>query len=76
MADSTKEMCKWLEKIAEQLRTQNRLLKQIADDLIEPPELGTARENSKGCVMLNRVDFDKLLDEADYRENGEEYEDE
>lgn len=33
MADSSKEICKWLERIADQARAQNKLLRQIADSM-------------------------------------------
>lgn len=72
MADNSKEISKWLERIAEQIRTQNRLLKQIAENMemkqfdeFDPPALGTAVQNMKGCVMLNAVDFDELVRTSD-----------
>lgn len=83
MADSSKEICKWLERIADQTRAQNKLLKQIADsmksvsdnmeqkqfDAFDAPPYGTVYQNGKGCVMMNVVDFDELV-----RESGEEAE--
>lgn len=72
MADSNKEVCKWLERIADQLKSQNRLLKQIAENMemkqfdeFDPPAVGTAVQNMKGCVMLNAVDFEALVRETD-----------
>lgn len=79
MADSSKDICKWLERIADQTRTQNKLLKQIADsmksvsnnmeqkqfDAFDAPPYGTVYQNSKGCVMMNVVDFDELVREND-----------
>lgn len=76
MADSTKEICKWLERIADQARFQTKYLKQITENIIEPPELGTAVRNSNGCVMLNSVDFEKLLEDAGYGDSIEAEEDE
>lgn len=76
MADSSKEICKWLERIADQARAQNKLLRQIADNIMQrqfdefdAPPIGTAIRNMRGCVMLNVVDFDELV-----RENDEELE--
>lgn len=72
MADSNKEVCKWLERIADQLKSQNRLLKQIAENMemkqfdeFDPPAVGTAVQNMKGCVMLNLMDFEELVRETD-----------
>lgn len=72
MADSNKEVCKWLERIADQLKSQNRLLKQIAENMemkqfdeFDPPAVGTAVQNMRGCVMLNAVDFEELVRETD-----------
>lgn len=72
MADSNKEICKWLERIADQLKSQNRLLKQMADNMeqkqfdeFDPPAVGTAVQNMRGCVMLNAVDFEALVRETD-----------
>jgi len=72
MADSNKEVCKWLERIADQLKSQNRLLKQIAENMkmkqfdeFDPPAVGTAVQNMRGCVMMNLIDFDELVRETD-----------
>lgn len=72
MADSNKEVCKWLERIADQLKSQNRLLKQIAENMemkqfdeFDPPAVGTAVQNMRGCVMLNLMDFEELVRETD-----------
>lgn len=72
MADSNKEVCKWLERIADQLKSQNRLLKQIAENMemkqfdeFDPPAVGTAVQNMKGCVMLNAVDLEELVRNSD-----------
>lgn len=75
MADASKEVCKWLERIADQLRWQNKMLKSIADNMeqkqfdgFDAPPIGTAVRNMKGCVMLNAVDFEKFVRETDEEE--------
>lgn len=72
MADSNKEVCKWLERIADQLKSQNKLLKQISEDMkmkqfdeFDPPAVGTAVQNMRGCVMMNLLDFEELVRETD-----------
>ena len=72
MADSNKEVCKWLERIADQARTQNKYLKQIAENMkmkqfdeFDPPAVGTAVQNMRGCVMMNLLDFEELVRETD-----------
>lgn len=72
MADASKEVCKWLERIADQLKSQNKMLKSIADNMeqkqfdeFDAPPIGTAVRNMRGCVMLNAVDFEKLVRETD-----------
>lgn len=72
MADINKEVCKWLERIADQLKSQNRLLKQVAENMqmkqfdeFDPPAVGTAVQNMRGCVMMNLMDFEELVRNSD-----------
>lgn len=60
-----RDVCKTLADIGKQM---NKVLGRIADSLEQkqfdewyPPEKGTAVQNTKGCVMLNAVDFDELM---------------
>lgn len=73
MADSSKEICKWLERIADQTRAQNKLLKQIADsmksvsdnmeqkqfDAFDAPERGIIIVNDRGCAFMNVLDCEQ-----------------
>lgn len=72
MADNTKEVVRVLKDVTEELHQLNRNIRVVAkvleqkqfDDWL-PPELGTAVQNLKGCVMLNKADFDALLNDED-----------
>ena len=72
MADNNKEVVRVLKDVTEELHQLNRNIRVVAkaleqkqfDDWI-PPELGTAVQNMKGCVMLNKADFDALLNDED-----------
>lgn len=69
MADNNKDVVRVLKDITEELHQLNRNIRVVAkileqkqfDDWI-PPELGTAVQNSKGCVMLNKADFNGIYD--------------
>ena len=69
MADNNKDVVRVLKDITEELHQLNRNIRAVAkvleqkqfDDWI-PPELGTAVQNLKGCVMLNKADFNEIYD--------------
>lgn len=72
MADNNKEVVRALKNVTEELHQLNRNIRVIAKALEQkqfddwfPPELGTAVQNTKGCVMLNASDFDKILKDED-----------
>ena len=64
-----REVCKTLSDIGKQMNkalgkmAENMEMKQF--DEFDPPALGTAVQNMKGCVMLNAVDFDELVRASD-----------
>lgn len=68
MADNNKEVVRVLKDVTEELHQLNRNIRVVAKVLEQkqfddwyPPEMGTAVQNAKGCVMLNASDFDKML---------------
>lgn len=65
----SRDVCKTLNDIGKQM---NKALGKMADNMEQkqfdewyPPEIGTAVQNLKGCVMLNAVDFNELVRETD-----------
>ena len=70
MADNAKEVVRALKDVAEEIHQLNRNVKAVAKALEQkqfddwyPPELGTAVQNLKGCVMMNVSDFAELMRE-------------
>ena len=64
-----RDVCKCLTDIGKQM---NKALGKMADNLaqkqfdeFDAPEIGTAIGNMKGCVMMNAVDFNELLNSKD-----------
>lgn len=63
---------KAIKELAAEIHRQNKALKMIAeaverkqfDDWVSPP-IGTVYQNSKGCVMVSRYDFEKLVRNSD-----------
>ena len=58
MNDIGKQMNKALGKMADNME-------QKQFDEFDPPAVGTAVQNMRGCVMLNAVDFEALVRETD-----------
>ena len=65
----SREVCKTLNDIGKQM---NKALGKMADNMeqkqfdeFDPPAVGTAVQNMRGCVMLNAVDFEALVRETD-----------
>ena len=72
MADNNKEVVRVLKDVTEELHQLNRNIRVVAKVLEQkqfddwfPPELGTAVQNTKGCVMLNASDFDRLFKDGE-----------
>ena len=70
MADNNKEVVRVLKDVTEELHQLNRNIRAVAKALEQkqfddwfPPELGTAVQNLKGCVMMNASDFAELTRE-------------
>lgn len=77
MADYTRDIARWLEKLVVEQHETNKRLKNIESALIAkqfddwiPPAKGTVYQNTKGCVMLNLTDFNEMYNE--YLNKGED----
>lgn len=61
---------KAIDRLTAEIRRQNKMLKEVAeaverkqfDDWVAPP-IGTAYMNSRGCVMMSKLDYNNLTSE-------------
>lgn len=74
MASETKEIAKAIDKLTAEMRKglariENAIYQKQFDDWVSPP-IGTVYQNNRGCVMMSKFDFEKLVRNSD--EEGEE----
>ncbi len=61
-----------IKELTGEVRRQNKMLKEVADaierkqfDDWDSPPIGTVYMNSRGCVMMSKLDYTKLVSKID-----------
>lgn len=75
--DYTKEVARAIDRLTAEVRKTNSRLAKVEealiakqfDDWVAPP-IGTAYQNSKGCVMMSKFDYERMEKKANAREDS------